>query len=121
MDYLSRLKRITELEMSSFVQGLTMPEELEPKPKTQLPPYNTNRREFRIIDYIPHRRKRGRDWWARCPSCALRRRDTSGDNLAISFAEPRRYRCWAGCTKELVREPLGGPIRTQEANHIWRL
>ncbi len=116
MDYLSRLKRITELEMSSFVQGLTMPEELEPKPKTQLPPYNPNRREFRILEYIHRRRKRGRDWCGRCPSCALRGRDTSGDNLAISVADPRRYRCWAGCSKEMIREALGCPIRNKEAS-----
>jgi hypothetical protein len=30
-------------------------------------------------------------------------------------AEPRMYHCWAGCTKEEIREALGQPIRRKQA------
>lgn len=114
LDYLRRLKRITEPELASFIKGVTIPEELAPKPKLVLPPYDPNRREFCILDYITVRRKRGRNWVARCPSCALGNRDTGGDNLSISVADPRKYCCWAGCPKEMIREALGCPIRKGE-------
>jgi len=114
LDYLRRLKRIAEPELAGFIKGVTIPEELAPKPKLVLPPYDPNRREFRILDYITARRKRGRNWWARCPSCALRNRDTGGDNLSISVADPRKYCCWAGCSREMIREALGRPIRKRE-------
>jgi hypothetical protein len=35
----------------------------------------------------------------------------SGDNLAIAVEEPRKYICWAGCSKEMIREAVGRPIR----------
>ncbi len=46
----------------------------------------------------------------RCPSCAAQGNDRSGDNLAISVEEPRKYCCWAGCTKEMIRAAVGRPI-----------
>ena len=49
IEYLERLKKITEAEMSGFVKGLSMPEEFQPKPKIVLPPYDPTRREFRIL------------------------------------------------------------------------
>ena len=66
--------------------------------------------EFRILDYVQVRRQVGRNWIARCPSCANANRDRSGDNLAIAVEEPRKYICWAGCSKEMIREALGRPI-----------
>jgi len=111
MAYLERLKPITEEELGGFVSGLTMPEEFERKPKVELPPYDPNRREFRILDHVRVRRKLGRDYWTRCPSCAQQGRDRSGDNLAISIQDPRRYRCWAGCTREMIRAALGCPVK----------
>jgi len=113
LTYLERLKRITETEMAGFIQGLEMPEEFRPKPKVELPPYNPKRREFQILEHVQVRRKQGRDYWTRCPSCARHGRDRSGDNLAISVADPRKYHCWAGCTKDMIREALGCPIRTR--------
>ena len=53
------------------------------------------------------------NYWARCPSCADHGRDRSGDNLAISVSDPRKYKCWAGCTKEMIRAALGQPIRVR--------
>ena len=64
----------------------------------------------RILDYVQVRRQAGRNWIARCPSCAGMNRDRRGDNLAISVEEPRKYICWAGCSKEMIRKALGRPI-----------
>ena len=118
LTYLERLKRITEEEMSGFVRGLKMPEEFERKPKLNLPPLDPNRREFRILDHVRVRRKLGRDYWTRCPSCADQGRDRSGDNLAISIADPRKYRCWAGCTREMIRAALGCPVKGRAASRV---
>jgi hypothetical protein len=111
--YLSKLKRITEDEMRGFVAGLEMPEGFEPKLPSVPPPYNPNRREFRILDYVIAKRRSGRNYWTRCPSCAQQQRDQSGDNLAICIVDPRKYKCWAGCTKEMIRAALGCPIRSR--------
>jgi hypothetical protein len=72
--------------------------------------YTSAPSEFRILDYVQVRRQVGRNWVARCPSCAHAGRDRSGDNLAIAVEEPRKYICWAGCSKEMIREALGRPI-----------
>ena len=31
----------------------------------------------------------------------------SGDNLAISIENPRKYLCWAGCSREMIRRAVG--------------
>ena len=99
--------------MTRFIDGLEMPEEFRPKPKIELPPYDPTRREFRILDHVRPARKRSGNYWAQCPSCAEQGRDHGGDNLAISVADPRKYKCWAGCTKEMIRAALGHPIRVR--------
>ena len=71
--------------------------------------------KFRILDYVRVTRKNGRNWQARCPSCAQIGRDRNGDNLSIQIKNPRLYRCWAGCTKEEIRAALGQPIRCKVA------
>jgi hypothetical protein len=115
LGYLERLKKITEPEMQGFVHGLEMPEEFRPKAKVDLPPYDPTRREFRILDYVRPVRRRSANYWTRCPSCAEQGRDQSSDNLAISVADPRKYKCWAGCTKEMIRAAIGQPIRFRRA------
>jgi len=115
LDYLERLKKITEEEMAAFVDGLEMPQEFRPRPMVMLPPYDPMRREFRILDYVRPGRRRSGNYWARCPSCAEQGRDRSGDNLAISVADPRKYKCWAGCQREMIRAALGQPIRVKRA------
>ncbi len=115
LDYLERLKKITETEMLRFIAGLEMPEEFQPKPKVELPPYDPNRREFRILDFVRVGRRRSGNYWTRCPSCAQQGKDRSGDNLAISVADPRKYKCWAGCTREMIRGALGRPISARRA------
>jgi hypothetical protein len=112
--YLLRLRKITDAEMAHFVQGLNMPEEFAPKPQVQVsyrPSFNGNHREFRILDYVRVKRKMAKNYWTQCPSCARQGRDRSGDNLAISIADPRKYKCWAGCDKAAIRAALGCPIR----------
>ncbi len=113
LDYLERLRKITEPEMRRFITGLEMPEEFRPGPKIELPPYDPTRREFRILDHVRPTLKRSRNYWTQCPSCAWQGRDHGGDNLAISVADPRKYKCWAGCTKEMIRAALGHPIRVR--------
>lgn len=115
LNYLERLKRITETEMQHFIAGLDMPEEFRPKPKIELPPYDPNRREFRILDCVRVGRRRSGNYWTRCPSCAQQGKDRSGDNLAISVADPRKYKCWAGCTREMIRGALGRPMSARRA------
>jgi hypothetical protein len=114
LDYLQRLRKITENELSRFVDGLEMPEEFRPKPKVELPPYDPSRREFRILDHVRPMRRRSGNYWTQCPSCAEQGHDHGGDNLAVSVADPRKYRCWAGCTKEMIRAALGHPIRIRK-------
>jgi hypothetical protein len=109
--YVSRLKRITTDEMATIVAGLNVPKEFIPKPGIPLRPADPSRREFRILDHVTVKRRQGRNHWTRCPSCAQQGRDRTGDNLAISIADPRKYKCWAGCTKEMIRAALGCPIR----------
>jgi hypothetical protein len=116
IEYLSQLKKITEAEMTRFVAGLQMPEEFQPKPRIVLPAYDPSRHEFRILDHVGPVRRRSGNFWTRCPSCAQEGRDRSGDNLAISVADPRKYKCWAGCTKEMIRAAVGCPIRTRIAS-----
>jgi hypothetical protein len=121
VSFLSRLKRITEGEMSGFVSGLSIPEQGAPAPSPKLLPGRSNRndssgrREFSILEFVTEKkRKTGRNYFTRCPSCARLGRDQSGDNLAICIADPRKYRCWAGCTKEEIRAALGCPIRHRQ-------
>jgi hypothetical protein len=116
LDYLERLRKITKLEMTTFVKGLAMPEQFQRKPNIVLPPYDPARHEFRILDHLGAVHRRSANYWTRCPSCAEQGRDRSGDNLAISVADPRKYKCWAGCTKEMIRAALGCPIRSRIAS-----
>lgn len=110
LSYLERLRKITEAEIVRFTVGLEIPEEFRPRPGVKLPPYDPNRREFHILDHVRPTSKRSGNYWTRCPSCSRQGRDRSADNLAICVTDPRKYRCWAGCTKEMIRSALGHPI-----------
>jgi hypothetical protein len=115
--YLDELKKLTEAELRTFIQGLTLPTaHLPVLSPPYMPPVSLPLRgEFLILDYVRATRKDSRNWTARCPSCAQIGRDRSGDNLAIQIKNPRFYRCWAGCTKEEIRAALGQPIRCKVA------
>jgi hypothetical protein len=109
--YLCRIRKVTDAQLQRFIADKTIPEELARRAKPHLPQrYIPSAKDFRILDYVKPRRKSGRDWVTQCPSCARAKRDTSGDNLKILIEDPRKYKCWAGCTKEMIREALGQPI-----------
>ncbi len=110
--YLKRLRKLSEDQLSSLVAAMTIPEQFgEPAPAANARRSSRGCNEFRILDHVRVQSKSGRNYWTRCPSCALHGHDRSGDNLAIAVDDPRKYRCWAGCTKEMIREALGQPIR----------
>jgi hypothetical protein len=110
--FLKRVTKLSEERLSALLQklgqrGEPAKTESTPAPRWQYP---AQQRQFHILDHIEVRRKAGRNWIARCPSCAASGRDRSGDNLAISVDEPQKYICWAGCSKEMIRAALGCPI-----------
>ncbi len=113
LSYLEGLRKLTETELRTFTQGMSLPEAYKPvvaapyRPGTVSPQHP----EFRILNYVRTTRKDNRNWWARCPSCAAAGRDRTGDNLSIQIKDSRFYKCWAGCTKEEIRAALGQPIR----------
>lgn len=116
MSYLTRVRRITEDEMRRFVAGIDTPKEVSLPRESSLESYtsngSSNRKEFAILEHISAKKlKVGRNYFTRCPSCARQGRDKSGDNLAICIADPRKYKCWAGCRKEEIRAALGYPIK----------
>jgi TOTE conflict system, Archaeo-Eukaryotic Primase domain len=114
MAYLKRLRKVTEGELRGFIAGKSVPDELLGRRRSDHAPapYRSNGQEFRILDRITTRlRKIGRNYVTRCPSCAEAGHDRGGDNLAIRIEDPRFYKCWAGCTKEMIRDALGCPIR----------
>jgi len=111
--YLTRVRKLSEDHLRSLVgtvSGRCAAPKKAPEQKREWK-YPQMRGQFRILDYVEVRRKAGRNWIARCPSCAAAGRDTSKDNLAISVEEPQKYICWAGCTREMIRTALGVPVR----------
>ena len=117
--FLESLEKLTAERLSTLVTGLTMPEALRPRPAIPLPPYDPTRREFHILHHVAKGRRSGKDYRTKCPSCALAGRDKNNDNLAVNIADPRKYRCWAGCTKEEIRAAVGCPIRRFTENRTW--
>jgi hypothetical protein len=87
-----------------------MPAEFERKRIAAGPFVNKSGHEFRILEHVTKVRKVGRNFVTRCPSCAGMGQDRGGDNLAISTEDPRKYICWAGCTKEMIRRAVNCPI-----------
>ena len=114
IEFLSRLRKLTEAELDRFTAGKELPPRIA-KVRPEAEPVSTNafggnRGGFCILDYVSERRVVGRNYVARCPSCALADRDRGRDNLAILVSDPRFYQCWAGCTKEMIRAAVGKPI-----------
>ena len=107
MAYLRNLRRVTEEQMKELMAAVPFDPPAETPRRVA---FQSDRPQFRILDHIETRRRVGRNWIARCPSCAAAGRDRSKDNLAISVEEPWKYICWAGCTKEQIRAALGVPI-----------
>jgi hypothetical protein len=111
MVYLNRLRKLSEEQLRGFIAGKTTPPEFGRKQSVPEQSFVRNSgHEFRILDHVGKVRKVGRNYVTRCPSCADAGQDRSGDNLAISIEDPRKYICWAGCGKEMIRRALGCPI-----------
>jgi hypothetical protein len=113
MAYLSRLRKLTEDELRRFIAGKEISED-QRRTQSDICPKPRERRKasvFCILDYVGKVRRVGRNYVARCPSCADAGHDRSGDNLAILIDDPRFYQCWAGCSKEMIRAALGHPLR----------
>ena len=110
LEYLRTIKRLTAAELETFTEGLSIPESVTSRPMIERALYDTNGNGFQILQHIKVRAKRSGNFWAQCPSCASRGRDRAMDNLAISIADSRYYKCWAGCTREMIRAALGQPI-----------
>jgi hypothetical protein len=110
LGYLRSVKRLTAAELGTFTQGLSIPEVAASRLHIEQPHFIDSRSGFRILAHVKVRAQRSGNYWAQCPSCAQQGRDRAMDNLAISTADPRFYRCWAGCTREMIREALGQPI-----------
>jgi hypothetical protein len=110
--YLRRLPKVNEQHLQRMIAGKTIPQEFAQRARRpEIPKYlDSKPGEFRILDYVEVRRQVGRNWVARCPSCASQGHDKAGDNLAVSVDEPRKYCCWAGCTREMIRAAVGRPI-----------
>jgi hypothetical protein len=116
--YLNRLRKLSEEQLQSFIAGKVMPPEFErkrPSLDQAVPFVRASGHEFRILEHVGRVRKVGRNYVTQCPSCAEAGQDRSGDNLAISIDDPRKYICWAGCTKEMIRRVVGCPIRVQRS------
>jgi hypothetical protein len=117
MAYLKRLRKLTEVELQGFVAGKEMPVSASERRLNTQPaaehPGRALRSEFQILDYVGKVRKVGRNYVGRCPSCAESGHDRGGDNLAILIQDPRFYKCWAGCSKEMIRAAVGQPIRAR--------
>jgi hypothetical protein len=113
--YLGGLGKLSGGQLSELLLKLGTASAPEAKESRRVHlPYPVFQRHFHILDHVQVRRKSGRNWIARCPSCAAAGRDKSGDNLAISVDEPQKYKCWADCTKEMIRAALGYPIPARE-------
>lgn len=113
--YLDQLRKITEEELGKFLAREAVEEEAHKA--TSRPIQNERsahsgiRSSFSILDHLAQRGRRiGRNYVTRCPACASRGKDRHSDNLAVLIADPRKYKCWAGCTKEEIRRALGCPI-----------
>jgi hypothetical protein len=115
--YLNGLPKLTESRLKTLIHGMKFPEAYQPVVAAPYIPIESpaGKREFRILEYVCTTRKDSRNWWARCPSCAVVGHDRTGDNLSIQIKDSRFYKCWAGCTKDEIRAALGRPIRMKQA------
>ena len=119
MEYLECLRKVTEEELRRFITGKSITDGLNGKRWIGDPARDysgSNGRGFRILDHISSKLLRvGKNYMTKCPSCAGAGHDRVGDNLSIRIDDPRFYKCWAGCTKEMIREALGCPIRYSQS------
>jgi hypothetical protein len=115
-ELLRQVRHVTRENLEALTAGMEpIPDRVPQKPWIQLSAGGSHNRGFQILSYVPIAKLSGRNYVARCPACAQRGEDRRGAHLSISVAEPRKYHCWGGCTKEEIREALGQPIRRKQA------
>jgi hypothetical protein len=118
--FLNSLPKMTREQLARLIAGKPIPPQLMP-PEPNAEPViwgHTGGPEFRILDHIGTKlRTVGQNNITRCPSCAEEGHDHRGDNLSISIEDPRKYICWAGCTKEMIRAAVGCPLSTQRTQY----
>lgn len=114
LKYLSELKKVSQEKMIALLAEVPKAgkgESASAETKHKFPSRDATggfRESFSLVSHLSGKlRRSGRNYFTRCPSCAQLGRDRHGDNLAISVAEPNKYRCWAGCTKAEIRAALG--------------
>jgi len=108
--FLTSARKLTAIELQRFTAGMTLPEEYaRPRVDPSAVSYEVKGHEFRILDYVRVTEKEGSDYRALCPSCGPKG-DPKAHHLAVSIAEPWKYRCWYGCTKQMIRAAVGRPI-----------
>jgi hypothetical protein len=112
MSHLNSLPKMTGDQLARLIAGRAiLPQLPPPEPKAE-PEMRRHLRgpEFRILDHINTKlRTVGHNSVTQCPSCAEEGHDQSGDNLSISIEDPRKYICWAGCTRDMIRAAVGFP------------
>ena len=124
MRYLNSLPKMTSDQLARLIAGKAIPPQLLlPEPKAEPVIWKpSGRSEFRILDHINTKlRAVGHNNITRCPSCAEDGHDRSGDNLSISIEDPRKYICWAGCTRDMIRAAVGCPrvqLHNNEATNV---
>jgi len=120
MGYLNSLPKMTGDQLARLIAGKAIPPQLalprpEARPEMRRHVYGP---EFRILDHINTKlRTVGHNKVTRCPSCAEEGHDRSGDNLSISIEDPRKYICWAGCSRDMIRAAVGCPRPVQHESH----
>jgi len=116
MRYLNSLPKVTGDQLARLIAGKAIPPQLappEPKAEPEMRRHVCGP-EFRILDHINTKlRTVGNNNATRCPSCAEEGHDRSGDKLSISIEDPRKYICWAGCTRDMIRAAVGCPRPVQ--------
>jgi len=117
IDELDKVDQAFDDQLRKFIAGKTMPPQFDRKRSSpnEFVPTAPSGREFRILEHVAKVRKVGRNYVTRCPSCAEAGQDRSGDNLAISIDDPRKYICWAGCPREMIRRAVGCPISVRQS------
>ena len=115
--YLNQLKKISQEDFSKVISKETDNEESNevsyPAIERRWIAPSGVASHFSILEHLGHKKRRiGRNYVTGCPACASVGKDRHGDNLSVSIADPRKYKCWAGCTKEEIRRALGCPIQS---------
>jgi hypothetical protein len=117
VEYLKRLKKLSEDELARFTAGKDLPVEIRQaasRASSVIEQGTRSKPKFCILDYVGKTRIVGKNHVTRCPSCAQAGHDHGGDNLAILVSDPRFYLCWAGCRKEMIRAAIGHPIPVRQ-------